>query len=69
MMFNHTTVHMVLVYALGAAERQRACGLITEALATGYLRNAIGARFAIGETALAHVAVETGSIGNVVVTL
>jgi NADPH2:quinone reductase len=70
MMFNHTTVHMLLVYLLTNAERQRACGLINDALEAGTLKNHIGARFALGDTAKAHVAVESGSvIGNVVVTV
>jgi NADPH2:quinone reductase len=70
MMFNHTTVHMLLVYLLTAAQRQRACGLIGEALEAGVLQHHIGARYALGDTAQAHVAVESGSvIGNVVVTI
>ena len=70
MMFNHTTVQMLLVYLLTNAQRQRACGLINEALDAGILKNHIGARFALGDTAQAHVAVESGSvIGNVVVTV
>jgi NADPH2:quinone reductase len=70
MMFNHTTVHMLLVYLLTSAQRQRASGLINEALDAGLLKNYIGARFALGDTAQAHVAVETGSvIGNVLVTV
>jgi NADPH:quinone reductase-like Zn-dependent oxidoreductase len=36
----------------------------------GILKTHIGARFSLDDTALAHVAVETGSvIGNVVVTV
>jgi len=70
MMFNHTTVQMLLVYLLTNAQRRRACGLINEALDAGILKNHIGARFALDDTAQAHVAVETGSvIGNVVVTV
>jgi NADPH2:quinone reductase len=70
MMFNHTTVHMLVVYRLTAAQRQRACGLINEALAAGILKNHVGARFALADTAQAHLAVEAGSvIGNVVVTV
>ena len=70
MMFNHTTVQMLLVYLLTPVQRQRACGLINEALEAGILKNSIGARFALADTAQAHVAVEIGSvIGNVVVTV
>jgi NADPH:quinone reductase len=68
MMFNHTTVHMLLVYGLTAAQRKRACDLINSALAAGALRHQIGARFPLTETAKAHMAVEAGSvIGNVVI--
>jgi NADPH2:quinone reductase len=70
MMFNHTTLHLLLVYALTDPERARACSLINEALASAVLSSPIGARFALEETAQAHVAVETGSvIGNVIVTV
>jgi len=70
MMFNHTTVHMLLVYLLTGAQRQRACGLINETLQAGRLKNHIGARFALDEAAQAHVAVESGTvIGNVVVSV
>lgn len=70
MMFNSTTLHMLLVYLLTTVQRQRACGLINDALSAGILKNYIGARFALGDTAQAHIAVETGSvIGNVIVTV
>jgi NADPH2:quinone reductase len=68
MMFNHTTVHMLLVYLLSTAQRQSACGLINQALQAGILKNAIGGLFALKDIAQAHIAVESGSvIGNVVV--
>jgi NADPH2:quinone reductase len=70
MMFNHTTLHLLLVYLLTDSQRERACGLINDALKAGILNADIGARFSLDDTALAHVAVETGSvIGNVVVTV
>ena len=70
MMFNHATVHMLLVYALSEAQRKRACDLINKALAADALRHQIGARFALIETAQAHLAVESGGvIGNVVVRI
>jgi NADPH2:quinone reductase len=70
MMFNHTTVHLLLVYALNDKQRQYACGLINDALKAGILVSHIGARFALDETAQAHIAVEAGSvIGNVVVAV
>lgn len=68
MMFNHTTVHMLLVYALTTSQRQRAIGLVTAALQAGALRCSIGARFALADTAQAHLAVESGAVvGNVIV--
>jgi NADPH2:quinone reductase len=70
MMFNHASVQMVLVYLLTHAQRQRACGLINEALEAGMLKNHIGARFSLDDTSKAHIAVESGSvIGNVVVAV
>ena len=70
MMFNHSTVHMLLVYLLNSAQRQQACRLINEALEAGVLKNHIGARFALSDTAQAHAAVESGTvIGNVVVAV
>lgn len=70
MMFNHTTVQMLVVYLLGSAERRRACALINEALEACVLTHPSGARFALRDTAQAHVAVESGSvIGNVIVTV
>ncbi len=70
MMFNHTTMHLLLVYVLNDKERQTACDLIRDALTTGKLASHIGARFALDETAQAHIAVESGSvIGNVIVTV
>jgi NADPH2:quinone reductase len=70
MMFNHTTVQMLVVYALTSTQRQRACSLITQALEAGALVHSIGARFALEDTVRAHLAVESGSvIGNVVVNV
>ena len=70
MLFNHTTLHLLVAYLLTDSQRERACGLIDGALKDGILKTHIGARFSLDDTALAHVAVETGSvIGNVVVTV
>jgi NADPH:quinone reductase len=70
MMFNHTTLHLLLVYLLTDSQRERACRLINDALAAGKLKTQIGARFSLADTAQAHVAVESGSvIGNVVVAV
>ena len=70
MMFNHTTLHLLLVYVLTDSQRRRACELIGLALEQGMLKDHIGARFSLDDTARAHIAVESGSvIGNVVVTV
>jgi NADPH2:quinone reductase len=70
MMFLHMTLQFVFVYTLTPVQRQRALGLINEALAAGVLTHPIAARFALADTALAHTAVESGkTIGNVIVTI
>lgn len=70
LMFNHTTVHMLLVYLLSSAQRSRACELIGRALAEDRLQHAIAARFGLAATAQAHIAVESGrAIGNVLVAI
>ena len=70
MMFNHTTLHMLLVYSLTPEQRRRACGLINDALEAGVLRHRIGAVFELASTAQAHAAVESGAvIGNVVLAV
>jgi len=70
MMFKHTTVHMLLVYALTGPERQRATELVTNALEAGALQIPVGARYGLADTAQAHLAVETAAvIGNVVVAI
>ncbi len=70
LMFNHVTLHLMLVYLLTEPQRDRACRLVNEALREGKLISHVGARFALADTAQAHVAVESGTvIGNVVVTV
>lgn len=70
LMFLHLTLQFVFVYVLTTTQRQRACGLINEALGQGVLTHPIAARFALADTASAHTAVESGSlIGNVIVTI
>jgi NADPH:quinone reductase len=70
MMFNHTTVQMLLVYLLTASQRERVCKLIGEALRSGVLQHNIAASYCLNDVAKAHVAVESGAvIGNVVVTV
>jgi NADPH2:quinone reductase len=70
MMFNHTTVQMLLVYLLTPTQRERACQSIGAALAAGALRHNIAARYRLDDVAKAHVAVESAAvIGNVVVRI
>lgn len=70
LMFNHVTLHLMLVYLLTEPQRDRACRLVNEALREGKLSSHVGARFALADTAQAHVAVESGTvIGNVVITV
>ncbi len=68
LMFNHITLRMMLVYALTTPERDNVISRLTSALESGALQHAIGARFALDETAKAHEVVESGTlIGNAVV--
>ncbi len=68
LMFNHTTLRMMLVYALAASERNNVVTRLNAALEAGALQHLIAARFALDETAKAHEAVEAGTmIGNAVI--
>ena len=68
LMFNHSTLRMLLVYNLTAPQRASVISRLTQALEAGALRHAIGARFALEDTAQAHLAVESGRlIGNAVI--
>lgn len=68
MMFNHTTLRMILVYALSTQERAKVIHRLTRALDSGALNHAIAARFDLSEAVEAHEAVEAGQlIGNAVV--
>jgi NADPH2:quinone reductase len=70
LMFQHATLHLMLVYRLSAAQRTRAIEHIQRALREGCLRHAVGARFSLDDTAAAHRAVESGTlIGNAIVEL
>ena len=70
MMFNHTTVRMLLVYLLSEVQRAEVVARVNAALADGALTHAIAARFALEDTAAAHRAVESGQlIGNAVVMI
>lgn len=68
LMFNHVTIRAMLVYRLSAGERARVIDRLNRALGEGALHHAIAQRFALGDTARAHEAVESGAlIGNVVI--
>lgn len=67
---NSITLAFMLVYELTAAERERAVGEVSRALAAGKLVNSVAATFPLAEIVAAHEAVESGRmIGNVIVTL
>jgi NADPH2:quinone reductase len=58
------------VYDLTPVEREVALKGLSELLATGKLKHAIGARFALADIVAAHEAVEQGKVlGNVVIDL
>lgn len=68
LMFNHTTLRMMLVYALTASERANVVSRLNNALEANALQHLIAARFALDETAKAHEAVEAGKLmGNAVI--
>jgi len=68
LMFNNTTLRMMLVYLLTAQERASVINRLTSALEANALHHAIAARFALDETAKAHEAIESGAlIGNAVI--
>lgn len=69
-LFASLGVKFFLVYDLSPADRQDATARLTGLLERDALRHAIGARFALDQTAQAHLAVEAGQvIGNVVIDI
>ena len=67
---NTIRLQFFLVYELDAAERERTVTGITRALEQGKLVNRIAQpTYALADIAVAHEAVERGTIGNVVVTI
>lgn len=69
MMFNGTTLRMILIYLLQAGARQEVVQTLARAMDEGVLDHAIAARYPLEQTAEAHLAVESGTlVGNVVVT-
>ena len=70
MMFNHTTVRMMLIYALSAQECARVIDRLTLALESDVLSHAIAAKFDLTDTTEVHLAVESGQlIGNAVIAI
>lgn len=70
MLWGSLTLSVFVVYELLTAERQVAITELTRLLEAGALKHSIGARFALGDIAAAHAAVEGGRItGNVVVDI
>jgi NADPH2:quinone reductase len=58
-----------LVYELDDAERTHALGIIDRTLASGLMNRIAQPTYPLAEIAVAHEAVEHGTIGNVIVTL
>lgn len=70
MMFNNTTVQMMLVYLLSSQERAAVNDRLSRALSDGALIHNIACRFPFTDAVLAHQTVESGSvIGNVVIDI
>ena len=69
-LFGSLGVKFFLVYDLSPADRQAAIARLTGLLERGALQHSIGPRFALTQTAQAHLAVEAGqAIGNVVIDI
>jgi NADPH2:quinone reductase len=64
------SLQFFLVYDLTPAEREVALKGLSELLASGKIKHAIGARYALNDIVAAHEAVEQGKVlGNVVIDL
>jgi NADPH2:quinone reductase len=69
-LINSIRLEFFLVYELDATERDRVIAIIDGALKQGALLNRVAQKtFNLDEIALAHEAVERGSLGNVLMTL
>ena len=64
---SNTTVRNVLVYEMPEPAKEAAIADITAWLESGALTHQIGPHFPLAETVQAHLAVEGGAIGNVIV--
>ncbi len=70
MMFNGTTIRMVLVYLLAGKQRERVIDLVNSAIDDGALNHAIAARHLLAEVASLHLLVEAGTlVGNAIVEI
>lgn len=69
-LFASLGVRFFLVYDLSPPDREAAIARLTGLLERGALQHSIGPRFALAQTAQAHLAVEAGqAIGNVVIDI
>lgn len=69
-LFQSMGVKFFLVYDLTPVDRQRAVARLSSLLSQQQLQHSTGARFTLGQIALAHQTVEAGqTVGNVVVDL
>ena len=69
-LFGSLGVKFFLVYDLSPSDRQAAIARLTGLLERGALQHSMGPRFALAQTAQAHLAVEAGqAIGNVVIDI
>jgi len=69
-LFASLGVKFFLVYDLSPTDREAAIARLTGLLERGALQHSIGPRFALAQTAQAHLAVEAGqAIGNVVIDI
>jgi NADPH2:quinone reductase len=66
---NSIQLKFFLVYEQDAQERERTVAAITAALTQGSLVNRVGPTFPLADAAAAHEAVESGSIGNVIIKI
>lgn len=69
LLFNSLGLKFFLVYDLLPADRTWCVNRVNELLAAGKLQHTIGARFSLDQIVQAHVAVEAGQLGNVVIDL
>ena len=69
LMVSNVTLQFVLVYGLSDAALDAAVTGVSAALADGALRGLPVTRFALADVAAAHVAVESGTLGKVLIDL